>query len=107
MLRQRGFREGYIIYERGGGDSPAKVVEQSIQVIRYIKENLQKGIPPEELPESFYGISEMNEAKYKMQLVAIKEHAWDPLKGLLVIPEEEHTFLSRAAIEKGKAEEWK
>ncbi len=107
LLREKGFKDGILIYERGGGDTPAKVVEQSIQVIRLIRDHLEKGIPPEELPESFYGISEMNDAKYKLQLSAIREHAWDPLKGLMIIPEEEHTFLGRAAVEKGKAEEWK
>lgn len=107
MLREKGFKDGILIYERGGGDTPAKVVEQSIQVIRLIRDHLEKGIPPEELPESFFGVSEMNDAKYKLQLNAIREHAWDPLKGLMIIPEEDHTFLGRAAVEKGKAEEWK
>jgi len=32
----------------------------------------------------------------------------DPLRGTLKVPEEEYTFLSRAAIEEGKKpEEWK
>ena len=106
-FREKGFKDGYLIYERGGGDTPLKVLEQTVLVLRLLKEYLEKGTKPDELPEHFYGISEMNEAKYKMQQVIIKEHAWDPLKGLITIPEEEHTFLGRAAIEKGKAEEWK
>lgn len=107
LLRKRGFKSGYIIYERGGGDTPLKVVEQSIHAIRLIGEYLEQGIDPKELPEKFYGMSEMNDDRYKQQLVAVRDHAWDPLKGLVIIPEEEHTFLSRAAVEKGKAEEWK
>ncbi|MFH0837436.1 MAG: hypothetical protein V1870_04865 [Candidatus Aenigmatarchaeota archaeon] len=106
-LRKRGFRDGFVIYERGGGDSPSKVVEQSIQAIRFIVEYLEKDIKPDDLPEHFYGISEQNAARFALQMNAIREHAWDPLKGLITIPEEDHTFLSKAAIEKGKAEEWK
>ena len=106
-FRKRGFKNGYILYERGGGDSPQKVVEQSIHAIRFIVEYLEKNVKPDDLPEAFYGISEQNAARFAIQMNAIREHAWDPLKGLITIPEEEHTFLSKAAIEKGKAEEWK
>jgi len=35
-----------------------------------------------------------------------RDHAWDPLEGLLTIPEEKHTFLSKSAVEKQKAEVW-
>ncbi|MBI5332541.1 MAG: hypothetical protein HZB65_03130 [Candidatus Aenigmarchaeota archaeon] len=106
-FRKRGFKNGYVIYERGGGDSPQKVVEQSIHAIRFIVEYLEKNIKPDDLPEAFYGVSEQNAARFAIQMNAIREHAWDPLKGMITIPEEEHTFLSKAAIEKGKAEEWK
>ena len=38
----------------------------------------------------------------------MQDHAWEPLKDLLEIPEEEWTFLSQTAIKKGKKPEaWK
>ncbi len=107
MLRQKGFMDGYMIYERGGGRNPQEVMQQSVWALRQISESLGKGIAPDELPETFYGISEQNKDMFARQLTAVREHAWDPLAGLITIPEEAHTFLSRAAVEKGKAEEWK
>ncbi|MBI5060958.1 MAG: hypothetical protein HZB67_01445 [Candidatus Aenigmarchaeota archaeon] len=107
MMRQKGFADGYMIYERGSGKNPQEVVQKSVLALRNIAENLGKGIAPVELPETFYGISEQNKDMFARQLTAVREHAWDPLTGLLVRPEETHTFRSRTAVEKGKAEEWK
>jgi len=36
----------------------------------------------------------------------MREHAWDPLEGLLSVPEEKHTFFSKTAVEKQKGQEW-
>ncbi|MEM7821799.1 MAG: hypothetical protein QXX38_03260 [Candidatus Aenigmatarchaeota archaeon] len=36
----------------------------------------------------------------------MREHAFDPLRGLIAMPEETHGFFGRAAVEKRKAEEW-
>jgi len=106
-FRQKGFRDGWLIYERGGGQTPLEVIRDSVQSLRLIAEHLEKNIPPDELPEKFYGTSVENVARYKRQVVNIRDHAFDPLTGLIAIPEEAHSFLGRAAIEKGKAEEWK
>ena len=35
----------------------------------------------------------------------MREHYWDPLKGMLSVPEEEYTFFSKAALDKGKKPE--
>ncbi len=101
ILRQKGFTDGWLIYERGSAP-----IQQTIIVIRKIKEFLEKNIPPKELPPEFYGF-DINEPEVIRQQQIIKQHALDPLKGLIAIPEEEHTFLSRTALEKGKAEQWK
>lgn len=101
ILRQKGFREGWIIYERG--DKPAF---QTIEVLRRIKEFLEKDVPPEELPPEFYGFK-IDEPEVIRQREVILQHAMDPIKGLIAVPEEEHTFLSRTALERGKAEQWK
>ncbi|MBI5398756.1 hypothetical protein HZB03_04800 [Candidatus Woesearchaeota archaeon] len=111
-IKKKGFDSGYIIFERGGGRSGGgktsqEVMEDSVLALRQIAKYLDKDVPPEQLPLEFYGVSEMNEDVYKRQLVAIRDHAWDPLKGVLQIPEEEHTFLSGAAVKANKAEEWK
>ncbi len=110
MLRHKGFKDGVLIFERGsgrgGGKTTFEVFEQSVLALRQIAENLEKDIAPKELPLTFYGMSEKNEAVYKRELVSIREHAWDPLEGVLSVPEEKHSFLSRAAVEKQKAQEW-
>jgi hypothetical protein len=100
-LRQKGFTDGWIIYERG--DKPAS---QTIEVMRRIKEFLEKGIPPQELPPEFYGFK-IDEPEVIRQRQIIMQHALDPLKGLLAVPEEDHTFLSRTALEKGRLDQWR
>ncbi|MEM7819875.1 MAG: hypothetical protein QXD48_03545 [Candidatus Aenigmatarchaeota archaeon] len=110
-LRKKGFKNGYMIFERGsgrsgGGKTPLEVMEDSVQAIRQIATFLDKDVPPKELPPEFYGISWENESVFKRQQITIRDHAWDPLEGVLMIPEEKHTFLSRAAVEKGKGQEW-
>jgi sugar phosphate isomerase/epimerase len=107
MMRNKGFRDGYIIYERGGGQTPLEVVQDTVQTLRLIAEELEKGTNPDELPASFYGVSEQNEAVFARQRVAVRDNFMAPITGLVSIPEETHTFLGRAAIEKGRAEEWK
>ncbi len=109
--RKKGFMNGYLIFERGSGrggkgQGSYEVFENTVWVLRKIVQYLEKDIEPEELPPEFYGISVQNKETFARQLVTIRDHAWDPLKGVLMIPEEEHTFLSRAAVEKGKHEEW-
>lgn len=108
-LRQKGFgkdeREYYIVFERGGGIDP---IQQSIIALREIVDHLLKDVPPEKLPPEFYGIKAEGFLSPERQKAIIKEHALDPLKGLLVVPEEEYTFLGRAALEKGvPPEKWK
>ncbi|MFH1228821.1 MAG: hypothetical protein V1678_00155 [Candidatus Aenigmatarchaeota archaeon] len=100
-LRAKGFTEGWLIYERAG--SPR---ENVIQVLRLFKYYLEKDIKPIELPIEFYGMKEQGPELARQQL-AIREHALDPLRGLLLVPEEEYTFLSSEAVKKGKGEEWK
>jgi hypothetical protein len=103
--------EGIFIFERGGargGQYPAQFIGQSAAALRIIINFLEKDIEPEKLPLDFYGISPSEILSEDRQLAIIKEHFFDPLKGLLQVPEEEYTFLGSKAIEKGKRpEEWK
>ncbi|MDI6720806.1 MAG: hypothetical protein QMD85_00345 [Candidatus Aenigmarchaeota archaeon] len=110
-LRRKGFSSGYLIFERGGGRagssrSSFEVFEHSVWVLRQIAKYLEQDVPPQELPPEFFGIAEQNKEVYARELVTIREHAFDPLKDVFIIPEEEHTFLGRSAVEKGKTEQW-
>jgi len=103
-LRKKGFgktENGYLIFERGAAPR-----EETVLAMRLIKDFLEKDTLPKELPLSFFGMKPEG-PEIKRQELTIREHALDPLKGMLAVPEEEYTFLSKAAIEKGKAEEWK
>ena len=110
-LRKKGFDESenrYIIFERAAplphpevrGEDP---VLQSTLALRKIIEYLRLEVPVDKLPPDFFGI---DEKELKMQAERIKEHALDPIRGMLTVPEGKHTFLSKAAMEKGKAREW-
>ncbi len=101
-LRQKGFKNGYLIFERGGGKDP---IYHSVHVMRKIKHFLEENVPPDKLPSEFFGLAD-TESLFKRQEVAIEDHKLDPLKGLLAVPEEEYTFLSKTAAEKGKGKEW-
>lgn len=94
----------YLLFERGGGENPFK---GSIIALRAIANELEKDTKPDELPPTFYGLPE-GTGDYARQRVIIREHAVDPLKGMLKVPEEDYTFLGTAAIKGGKRpEEWK
>jgi len=69
---------------------------------------LEEDVPPDKLPDEFYGVSPRGLLSVERQWVTIFQNAMNPLRGLLRIPEEEYTFLGRAATEEGKRpEEWK
>jgi hypothetical protein len=107
-FRQKGFgkdqKEYWIIFERG----PPETFMDSVVALKLIAEFLEKDVPPEKLPLEFYGISPKEIFAEERQLAAIKEHAYEPLRDLLVLPEEIHGLFGRAAIEKGvPPEKWK
>jgi len=106
-MRQKGWKSGYMIYERGGGQTPAEVIQDSVLSMRLIADELEKNTKPDELPLSFYGISEQNPEVIARQRVAMRDNFMAPVSGLLTMPDETHTFLGRAAVERGKAEEWR
>jgi hypothetical protein len=101
-MRKKGMKDSIIIFERGGGQEPVK---ESILSIRLIVKYLEKDTPVDQLPDEFYGV-ERTGPEIARQFLAVRDHALDPLKGLLSVPEEEYGFLGTAAAAKGKIEEW-
>jgi len=99
-LRKAGMKNSYIILEMGSYG-----VKQSAIAFRNIVNELLKDPPtkPEDLPKEFFGIDKEFEAR---EMIAMREHAFDPLKGVMAIPEEEWTMVGRRAAERGRAAEW-
>ena len=113
LLRQRGFgkkRRGLLIFERGGqaGAAPLQFMRSTVVSLRKISEQLDKNTNPENLPPEFYGVSPEGFLSPERQRTIIKEHARDPLKGMLEKPEEEYSALGKEAIEtkRKSKEEW-
>ncbi|MFQ6009769.1 MAG: hypothetical protein ACE5J7_01460 [Candidatus Aenigmatarchaeota archaeon] len=101
-LRKKGFKTGWWIFERGGEEG---LIKDTVTVMRMIKKYLEKGVDPKKLPPEFFGM-DMEAADWKTQVLKVKDHAFDPLKGLLVTPEEQMGVFGEAAKEKGKIAEW-
>jgi len=93
----------YVIYERGGGDDPFK---QSVETLRHVITYIQKNVEPDKLPPEFFGVKGAVAGDIIRQGQIVRDHAWEPLKDLLEIPEEEWGLLSSSAVKKGKAKEW-
>ena len=98
LMRQKGMKNSYLIWEMGSYG-----VRESAVAFRKLMEELGKGTDPLHLPKEFYGIDDMFE---QQQWVNMKEHAYDPLKGLIANPEEDHGLLSTEAVKKNKLNEW-
>ncbi len=92
----------FLIFERGGGDDPFK---QSVDTLRLIARYLEMDMKPEQLPEEFFGFKGNVAGGYERQVKIIRDHAWEPLKDLLMIPDQDWTFLSSEALKKGKKPE--
>ena len=71
-LGQKGFGEGVLIFERGGGQHPGEYVKTSIQAIRLIVEQLEKDTNPNKLPIEFFGVSPEGFFSEQRQMAMIK-----------------------------------
>jgi hypothetical protein len=107
-LRQTGFgknNDAYVIYERGGGDDPFK---RSVEALRIMISFMEKDIHPDKLPAEFYGYKGAVAGDETRQMQIVREHAYEPLKDLLELPDEEFGMLSKSILGKGKRpEQWK
>ncbi len=108
FMRQTGFgkkKKAYVIYERGGAKDP---YQKAVDVLKLAVQFLEKDIHPDNLPIEYFGMKGPTAGDIMRQTQIIRDHAWEPLKDLLEMPEEEWTMLSQAAIKKGrKPEVWK
>ncbi|MEM5870774.1 MAG: hypothetical protein QXX04_00175 [Candidatus Aenigmatarchaeota archaeon] len=103
-------RYSYLIFERGGGQLPFQFLRTVILALRIIKKYLEMNIEPNEIEKKkeyyseFFGFDE----QFIREKEIIFRHALEPLKGLIVWPEETHTILGREAIERfrKRPEEW-
>jgi hypothetical protein len=93
----------YLIFERGGFRDP---FQQSVRVLKLMTSYLERDVEVKLLPPEYFGLP--SSPDFARQRVVIFEHALDPLKGVLAVPEEQYTYMGKAALEKGKRpEEWK
>jgi sugar phosphate isomerase/epimerase len=93
----------YLLFERGGGENPFR---QAVDALKLMVKFLEKEVPLDQLPLEFYGL-ERTAGDERRQLQIMMDHRFEPLKDLLETPEEEWTFLSQAAVKKGKQKEFK
>lgn len=100
----KGKRLAYLIFERGGGEDPFK---QSVDALRLMARYLEEDVEPKNLPLEFFGLKGSVSGMVERQMQIIRDHANEPLKDLLEMPEEEWGILSAEARKKGKAEVWK
>ncbi len=107
-LRQTGFgkkQDVYVVYERGGGEDPFK---RAIETLRLTLKFLEKDVHPDKLPPEYFGYLGAVAGDEQRQLQIVRDHAWEPLKDLMEMPDEEFTMLGTAALRKGKRpEQWK
>ncbi len=108
FLRKTGFgkdRKVYLIFERGGARDP---FAQSVEVLKLAARFLEQDVDPKDLPMEYFGMKGPVAGGFERQAQIVREHAWEPIKDLLEMPEEEWTFFSQAVIRKGrKPEAWK
>jgi hypothetical protein len=113
-LTRTGFgrhRDVFVIYERGGGEDPfQRSVEALRLMLRYVDPSLagRNPVDPEALPPEFFGYKGALAGDEGRQLQIVRDHAWEPLKDLMEMPDEEFTMLSGTILRKGKRpEQWK
>lgn len=99
-LKKAGMNDAYIIWEMGSYG-----VRQSAIAFRNLIGELSKSPPtePGKLKPEFFGIDDEMRAR---QMVSIRQHTFDPIKGMMVVPEEEWTMLGEIARRRGKLQEW-
>ncbi|MFH1445301.1 MAG: hypothetical protein ABIF08_02355 [Nanoarchaeota archaeon] len=94
----------FLMFERGGGEDPFK---RSVEALRMMAKYLEEDVEPEKLPLEFFGLKGPISGMVQRQMQIIRDHAYEPMKDLLEMPEEEWGLLSAEARKKGRAEVWK
>lgn len=107
FLRKTGFgtqnHDVWLWFERGGGDDPFR---QAVDTLKLMAKFLQKDVPPDKLPEEYFGLK-LTGMDFWRQEQVMRDHRFEPLKDLMEVPEEEWGLLSSSATRKGKTKEFK
>lgn len=98
-LREKGFLDGYIIYEWGGGRKEEERWADSVYALKWMAMWLEKDVSPDDLPPDFFGITP---GEIERELRIIEKNAFRPLEGTLEAPELSHGWLKGEVTAKKK-----
>ncbi len=98
-LRERGFRDGYIIYEWGGGRKEEERWLDSVNALKWMSMWLERNVAPEDLPPEFFGITP---GEIERERRIIEKNTFKPLEGTLESPELSHGWLRGEVMNKKK-----
>lgn len=103
-LRERGFRDGWIIFEWSGRGVKSEIEkwEESVQNLKQMAIYLENDIPPDELPPEFYGLTK---GEIERERRIIERNMFNPLQGTLEAPELSHTWFGGEILKKKKPKE--
>ncbi|MCD6368103.1 MAG: sugar phosphate isomerase/epimerase [Candidatus Aenigmarchaeota archaeon] len=101
-LRLRGFMDGYILYEWGGGRREEVRWLESVQNLKRMAIYLEADIPPDKLPKEFFGLTE---GEIERERRIIERNMFNPLQGTLEAPELSHTWFGGEILKKKKPKE--
>ncbi|MFB6075964.1 MAG: sugar phosphate isomerase/epimerase family protein [Candidatus Aenigmatarchaeota archaeon] len=99
-MKELGFRGGTLIFEPGGQETGQRI-QDTIYSMREMVKYLSRDIPPDELPEEYFGLTDQEMVHEKR---IIETHTFDPLKGLLHSPELTDTFFGSEMARRGRRE---
>ncbi len=104
-LRKKGMEHAIFIFEVGGKEEKERY-GQVIVTLKDIAYYLSREVPPDELPDEFFGLTK---AEMEHEKRIVDSHAFDPLRGMLELPELDYTWLSGEAVRKKqiKPDTWK
>lgn len=104
-LRQKGLRHAIFIFERGGFE-PGKLYEQIVITLKDAAKYLTQDVHPDKLPDEYFGLTP---AEMEHEKRIVDSHTFDPLQGMLELPELSDTWLGGEAIRKKqiRPEKWK
>lgn len=93
-LKKKGFENGYMVFERGGGEE-SEIWKESVPNVKEMAMFLEDDVSPDQLPAEFYGYTD---SEFRRDEAIIRSHMFDPIEGLIETPNLRDTFLGSYAI---------